>query len=465
MPGYANWKVLYKEEFFQLLQEGYQIEDALRPDTHTGEQLPIPDGNICISDGTEEEYWKEAYEKLWNLRQKGLRAGYAYQEPETFDEIQKNFSAIPHWEALSPEEYSERISGAVHGRFAGVVLGKPLEIGWNRCQVREYLESVGQYPLDDYVEGYSRKLNLHLREDCIPSTRGHIHYVQPDDDVHYTILALLLAEKYGYQFTSDQIGQIWTENIPYRWFWCSSRQAYYNYINLEEGQEREQHLQEIPTKWNPWRECLDGQIRTDLWGYLNPGNPVGAAKLAYRDCSFSLTKNGIYAGMFIAGCISAALTKQPGIDQILDSGLAVIPPKSRAAEAVHNVRLWYQECRDWIPVCDKIYQQYAELPFAAAINNLAIVVLALLHGALDYEKTITTAVMCGLDTDCNAGTAGSIVGAAIGIQNIEDKWTKPLQNTVKTTVASFGEGSISEIAVRIQEVFKKNCLKEQKTTA
>lgn len=169
--------------------------------------------------------------------------------------------------------------------------------------------------------------------------------------------------------------------------------------------------------------------------------------------------------MFIAGCISAALTKQPGIDQILDSGLAVIPPKSRAAEAVHNVRLWYQECRDWIPVCDKIYQQYAELPFAAAINNLAIVVLALLHGELDYEKTITTAVMCGLDTDCNAGTAGSIVGAAIGIQNIEDKWTKPLQNTVKTTVASFGEGSISEIAVRIQEVFKKNCLKEQKTTA
>ena len=78
-----------------------------------------------------------------------------------------------------------------------------------------------------------------------------------------------------------------------------------------------------------------------------------------------------------------------------------------------------------------------------------MVTLALLEGGLDYSKTITTAVMCGMDTDCNAGTAGSIVGAAVGIDRIDAHWIQPLNNTIRSGVACFGTCVISDIEERI----------------
>ena len=68
---------------------------------------------------------------------------------------------------------------------------------------------------------------------------------------------------------------------------------------------------------------------------------------------------------------------------------------------------------------------------------------------MDYTKTITSAVYGGIDTDCNAGTAGSIIGAAVGIDGIEKRWYKPLNDTVKSCVASVGQISITEIVDRI----------------
>lgn len=447
MPGYGNWKQLYKEEYFQLVQEGYEVtggqEEKLK------EILPFSNISEDVLSTEEEVYWKNAYMLLRGIVKKGVRENFPYQEPETLEEILADTVEMPRIIKLGENQYRERIAGAVIGRCAGVVLGKPLEMGLDRKKIQKYLKSVNQYPLDDFVKEYSEKENFWLREDCIPSTKGHIQYVQPDDDIHYTVLSLLLAETKGEEFTGEDIGKLWTENLPYQWFWCASRQAYYNYVNLESNEERENKIREFPDKYNPWRECIDGQIRSDLWGYLHPGEPEKAAKIAYKDCSFSLTKNGIYGGMFVAGCISAALSREPDVYQILQAGLAVIPRKCRLAEAVNNVIHWYQEKKDWIIVCDKIYHQYGELPFAAAINNLAIVTLALLHGNLDYTKTITTAVMCGIDTDCNAGTAGSIVGAAIGENKIPEKWSNPLNNTLKTAVASFGERKITELIDRI----------------
>ena len=67
---------------------------------------------------------------------------------------------------------------------------------------------------------------------------------------------------------------------------------------------------------------------------------------------------------------------------------------------------------------------------------------------MDYTKTITSAVCGGIDTDCNAGTAGSIIGAAVGIDGIEKRWYQPLNDTVKSCVASIGQISISEIIDR-----------------
>lgn len=58
MPGYATWKNLYKEEYFQLKEEGYPVDDFIEVSKEK-EQLPFP------KDLVEQE--KEAYEEeaLW----------------------------------------------------------------------------------------------------------------------------------------------------------------------------------------------------------------------------------------------------------------------------------------------------------------------------------------------------------------------------------------------------------------
>ena len=113
------------------------------------------------------------------------------------------------------------------------------------------------------------------------------------------------------------------------------------------------------------------------------------------------------------------------------------------------MRDWYEdEAGDWVAVCDRIYDKYGHLPFLNALHNMAFVILALIHGQLDYSKTITTAVMCGMDTDCTAGTAASIVGAAVGYERLDQRWIAPFNDQVKTVVAGFGHGSISGLVSR-----------------
>ena len=103
-----------------------------------------------------------------------------------------------------------------------------------------------------------------------------------------------------------------------------------------------------------------------------------------------------------------------------------------------------------------LLEKYKEIPCEGTINNMAVVALGIIAGELDYTKSITIATMCGLDTDCNAGTVGSIIGAAVGIDNIEKRWYEPLNDTIKSVVAAFGTCKISNICERI--IAQKNRL-------
>jgi hypothetical protein len=442
MPGFADWKELYKEEYQATTEEGYAVG-----------ALPPP---AQLEDETlDESAYKALYEALWAVRGNGMRSDYSYEEPNEIDQIFLNADNPPETELLDPPGYRERIRGAWLGRVSGVVLGKPLEMGWGRQQIKDYLESVGAYPLDDWVPARSDRTGVSTREDCLPSTRGNIRFVQPDDDIHYTILALLLAETRGPEFTVEDVARNWLDNIPYHWVWCASRQAFFRLISEGTEESYAQALPRITGALNPWRECIDGQLRGDLWGYVNPGSPRAAAKFAHRDCSLSLVRNGLYGGMFVAACIAQALTRAPTIDSIIAGGLSAVPRKSRFYEMVNRVTDWYATDRAWEPVCRRIEETYGHLPYAGTLNNMAVVVLALLSGELDHSRSITTSVMCGFDTDCTTGTVGSIVGAAVGASGIETRWWEPFRDEVHTVVAHFGHGTIGSLIDRTISVSER----------
>lgn len=452
MPGYANYKTLYKEEYACLKDEGYDVDKYVQPAPDAVDFLPFPGNCDNYNDNDDRDFWKKAYENLIKVRNTPIINEYPYIEPNDFDSILKEAIPMPELTPLDEGDYINRLNGAFLGRCAAVILGKPLEMGMNKKEIEEYLKSVDAYPLNDFVPAYSQKLDKKLREDCIYSTKGNVKFAQSDDDINYTLLALRLAEKHPDGFSRGDVGWNWLDNISYHWCWCASRQAYFNMINLDERYDIDKQINEIPHKLNPWRECIDGQIRTDFWGYIHPGNIKAACRDAHLDCSFSLTKNGIYGGMFVAGAIAAALSKNPTVDKIITGGLSSIPKKSRLYEAITLVNEWWHQYKDWEKVCDLIYNKYGHLPFAAAINNMSVVALGIIAGELDYTKSITIATMCGIDTDCNAGTVGSIVGAAIGLNKIPERWYLPLNDTIKSTVADIGECKITDIIERINKV-------------
>ncbi|MBN2657686.1 MAG: ADP-ribosylglycohydrolase family protein, partial [Spirochaetales bacterium] len=62
------------------------------------------------------------------------------------------------------------------------------------------------------------------------------------------------------------------------------------------------------------------------------------------------------------------------------------------------------------------------------IPNAGVVFLSLLYGEGDFSRTQLICNMCGWDTDCNAGNVGAIVGVLVGMDGIEDKWIRPIND-------------------------------------
>jgi hypothetical protein len=57
--------------------------------------------------------------------------------------------------------------------------------------------------------------------------------------------------------------------------------------------------------------------------------------------------------------------------------------------------------------------------------------------------------MMALDTDCNCGNIGAIMGTILGAEGIPPAWKDPLENTFHTYVKGYEHWKISELAQRI----------------
>lgn len=141
---------------------------------------------------------------------------------------------------------------------------------------------------------------------------------------------------------------------------------------------------------------------------------------------------------------------------VIRVGLSEIPASCRLAEAVRGVLALPPETADWEATYARLLPAQSVYHPVHAINNTVWLVLALLYGKGDFEKTICTAVMCGFDTDCNAANAGAVLGTIIGAQALPRKWTDPLADTLRTAVAQYSDVRISTLARRTARLAETN---------
>ena len=59
---------------------------------------------------------------------------------------------------------------------------------------------------------------------------------------------------------------------------------------------------------NPFQDWIGAQIRTDVYGWVCPGDRRGRRRLAWQDGRLSHRRNGLYGAMFVAAASSAAVT-------------------------------------------------------------------------------------------------------------------------------------------------------------
>ena len=382
-----------------------------------------------------------------------VESDFPYAEPSDLEGIKnarppksKNISCltVPDDEALF-----DKIYGAWLGRCSGCLLGKPVE-GWHMERIRGLQKETNNYPFSYYI---SSDISPNIKQKYqMNDDRAWINKVEcapEDDDTNYTIIGLKILQNYGYSFTPYDVAETWLRDLPFLHLCTAERVAYRNFVNRIFPPHSASFR-------NPYREWIGAQIRGDFFGYVTPGDPELGAEMAWRDASISHTKNGIYGEMMVAAMLSwAACTND--IEAIIKGGLEQIPRSSRLAEKILEVISWKQEGIDWEQAVQRVHQKYDQKNshhWCHTISNAMIVCTALIFGELDFEKTIGIAVSSGFDTDCNAATAGSIVGMILGARNLPEKWIKPLNNDLKSGVDGFNHVKISDLANMTMDIIK-----------
>lgn len=126
----------------------------------------------------------------------------------------------------------------------------------------------------------------------------------------------------------------------------------------------------------------------------------------------------------------------------LRAGLAVVPPRSRLAEAVgYGIRAASDAHRtgaEFDTVVNLLHARYGHYHWVHAVPNAAVIAAALTHADGDFTHSVCRAVSGGWDTDSNGATAGALAGLLAGSPDaIPHRWTAPLKNRLATTVPGF----------------------------
>lgn len=193
-------------------------------------------------------------------------------------------------------------------------------------------------------------------------------------------------------------------------------------------------------------EQIGGQIFIDSWGWIYAGQPNLAAKYAALSASVSHDGEGLEGAKFIAAGIAQAYISE-SIEDVYDTAVSYLDKGSLYYKLALEIKQYYQDDneKNWRNCLEYItanwgYDKYTGV--CHIIPNAGVCMMSLLYGEGDFNKTIEISVMAGMDTDCNGGNIGSIIGAFVGRQAIDNKYINDINDNI---VASSFAGSLNII--------------------
>lgn len=296
------------------------------------------------------------------------------------------------------------------GKNIGIRLGAPVE-NWTHGDIKKTYGSIDRYVCD--------------YEPCFASdddANGPLYFVKALD---YHCSKDITAEE-----LSLQILNILSEGHGFFWWGGKGIATEHTaYLNLLDGMVAPVSGS-VSVNGKELSEQIGGQIFSDCWGYVAYDDPALAADLAGKMASATHDLDGIEGARYVASCISLAF-KVKDVCEVVKLGLNYIDENSSYSKLVQEIIQLYEnkmsqeDCLNYI-LKNHGYDRYPGV--CHILPNTAIMIMALLYGGNDFSKTMTMLCEAGWDTDCTCGNVGSIMGALVGVENIDSKWIVPIKD-------------------------------------
>ena len=303
-----------------------------------------------------------------------------------------------------PADFEERVYAGVLGKIIGVYLGRPFE-GWSYDRIMSELGEINYY------------VHEQLGKPLIVT----------DDDISgtFTFIRALADYDNARDITPAQIGQTWLNYLINQrtilwWGGLGNSTEHTAYLRLVDGiQAPRSGSMELNSK--VVAEQIGAQIFIDGWAMVAPGDPVFAADLARRASSVSHDGEAIYGAQVLAAMEAQAFTESD-LDTLLDVGVSMIPADSVIARMIGELRELRRTEDNWRVALAWLQENYGYDRYGGnchMVPNHGLMILSLLYGDDDFQKTMMIVNTGGWDTDCNSGNIGCLMGIKNGLAGLE----------------------------------------------
>lgn len=330
---------------------------------------------------------------------------------------------------LPVKEFVDKMKGAWLGQMIGVGWGAPTEFK---------------------VKGEI------IPEDKMPSWKPEMVNQHNNDDCYVEMTFMRTLELYGFDASIRQAG-IDFANSGYP-LWCANKAGR---ENLRKGIAPPDSGH---PKFNAHGDDIDYQIEADFSGIIAPGLPNLAIALGEKFGRLMNYGDGVYAGQFIGGMYAEAYF-QSDPRRLIEAGLRCIPPDSQYAGMVRDLLAWSKENADWTRTWQLVEEKYHKDPrYSHGLSgkpggkgdgsidvklNGAYILMGLLYGAGDPDKTMIIACRCGQDSDCNPSNAGGVFFAALGASKIPARFIEKLDLTRKFSFSDYTLPKVYEVSEKL----------------
>jgi hypothetical protein len=131
------------------------------------------------------------------------------------------------------------------------------------------------------------------------------------------------------------------------------------------------------------------------------------------------------------------------IGKLIDVGVSFIPKDSVIYRMIGDIREWRGQESDWRKAFGLLAADYGYDRYGGNVHivpNHGLILLSLLYGDDDFQKTLMIVNTCGWDTDCNSGNVGCLMGIKNGLAGIDagPDWRGPVADRLYLPAADGG---------------------------